>query len=71
LPEENQSMETLTIVFELQKETKNTFKYEERPPAGQPPRIGALYIQKWALAGGPPPGRLTARIEPAREISSK
>lgn len=37
--------------FVKEKETKNTVKYEEKPPAGQPPVIGSLYLQKWAANG--------------------
>jgi len=64
-------MEALAIAFELQKETKNTFKYEERPPAGQPPRIGALYIQKWAFGEDRPPARLTVRVDLPTEAPSR
>lgn len=38
-------------VFKWEKDTKNTAKFEEVPPAGQPPRIGSLYLQKWAANG--------------------
>ena len=34
--------------FKLEKETKGTFRYAEET-AGQPPKIGTLYVQKWAL----------------------
>jgi len=37
-----------TATFKREKETKNTVKFEEEPEPGQPPRIGSLYIQKWA-----------------------
>jgi len=37
--------------FVKEKETKNTIKFEEKPPAGQPPVIGSLYLQKWAVNG--------------------
>ena len=42
-------MPLFTVQMELEKETKNTIRYEERPEGGQPPRIGTLYIQKWAF----------------------
>ena len=35
--------------FELEKETKNTIRYAEKPEVGKPPVIGTIYIQKWAL----------------------
>ena len=51
------------IVFEHEKATKNTHKYAECPEPGQPPCIGALYVQKWALGSGSPPQRLTVTVE--------
>ncbi len=36
-----------TVTFEIEKETKNTVKYNEVPEAGQAPIIGTLYVQKW------------------------
>lgn len=41
-------------VFQYEKGTKNTYKYEEVPEPGQPPRVGSLYVQKWALGDNPP-----------------
>lgn len=41
------------VAFEFEKETKNTYKYGETPEAGEPPRIGSLYVQKWALPLAP------------------
>ncbi len=35
------------VKFKIEKETKNTVKYEEVPDEGQPPIIGTLYVQKW------------------------
>jgi len=57
--------ESFRLVFELEKETKNTFKFEERPESGQPPRIGSLYVQKWALGGDNPPHRIAVTLETA------
>jgi len=37
----------MRIVFEKEKETKNTIRYAEKPEAGKPPVVGTLYIQKW------------------------
>ncbi len=39
--------------FEVDKETKNTLRYSEKV-SGQPPAMGTLYIQKWALPENPP-----------------
>jgi hypothetical protein len=36
-----------TVKFAVEKETKNTVKYNEVPAEGQPPIIGTLYVQKW------------------------
>ena len=36
-----------TVKFVVEKETKNTVKYNEVPGEGQPPIIGTLYVQKW------------------------
>ena len=36
-----------TARFKVEKETKNTVKYNEVPAEGQPPIIGTLYVQKW------------------------
>jgi hypothetical protein len=61
MPDKSESV--VRMAFNLDKATKNTFKYEERPESGQPPRIGRLYVQKWAL-GDNPPSRLTVTLEP-------
>jgi hypothetical protein len=46
--------------FSKEKETKNTVKFEEKPPAGQPPVIGALYLQKWAVGKAE---KVTVKVE--------
>ena len=51
-----------SLLFEFEKATKNTCKYAEKPEAGQPPRIGSLYIQKWALGAGEPPRQLSVTV---------
>ena len=33
--------------FIFEKETKNTMRFTEQPPSGEPPIIGTLYVQKW------------------------
>ena len=43
----------LSAQFKLEKETKGTFRYAEET-TGQPPKIGTLYVQKWALPRLPP-----------------
>lgn len=45
-------METqFTARFTWEKDTKNTAKFKEVPDPGQPPKIGSLYVQKWAAGG--------------------
>lgn len=41
-------MNKTEVLFDLEKETKNTNKYNERARDGQAPIIGSLYVQKWA-----------------------
>ncbi len=52
----------LRASFELEKETKNTIRYTEKPEAGKPPSIGTIYIQKWALPE-PAPQSITVTVE--------
>jgi hypothetical protein len=47
------TMEKQELVFEEEKETKNTVRYAEKSE-GTPPVVGTIYVQKWALAGGIP-----------------
>ncbi len=37
------------LTFRYEKLTKNTIRFEEVPPSGQPPVVGVLYVQKWAI----------------------
>lgn len=43
----------LERVFEFDKETKNTIRYAEVAEE-QPPVIGTIYVQKWAVKGTTP-----------------
>ena len=54
-----------TLAFEIEKETKNTYRYAEVSEV-DPPMVGSLYILKECL-GTPPPKRLTVTIEAASE----
>jgi len=56
-------MQPITRTFKVEKETKNTIRYTEQPPDGQPPAVGTLYVQKWAV-GNPTPDTLTVAITP-------
>ena len=46
-------MESQTLTFTLERETKNTIRYQE-DANGKPPAIGTLYVQKWLLGDAPP-----------------
>ena len=39
----------MEIMFEFEKETKNTVKFDEATENGSDPIIGSLYVQKSAL----------------------
>ena len=41
-------MEALRVILRRAKETKNSVRYEESE-TGEPPVIGTLYVQKWAV----------------------
>ncbi len=55
----------IEATFEVEKETKNTIRYEEITE-GVPPKIKTLYIQKWAL-GKNPPKKIKITIEEVKE----
>ena len=40
-------MSSQVVKFEIEKETKNSVRYKEVPPAGEAPIVGSLYVQKW------------------------
>lgn len=56
-----------TLVFELERETKNTIRYREVSEV-DPPAVGTLYIQKQVL-GDSPPDRLIVIVQEAQEES--
>ena len=35
------------VIFEFEKQNKNSIRYKEVPEDGMPPVIGSIYIQKW------------------------
>jgi hypothetical protein len=39
--------QTKTVLFQREKETKNTVKFAEVQTQGQAPIVGTLYVQKW------------------------
>jgi hypothetical protein len=54
-------MEKQTLSFTVERETKNTVRYQEETD-GKPPAIGTLYVQKWLL-GDPAPRKLAVTID--------
>ncbi len=57
------TMEQQVISFTLERETKNTIRYQEETN-GNAPAIGTLYLQKWLL-GEMPPVRLQVTVSEA------
>ena len=46
-------MEPQTLRIAVERETKNTVRYQEQTD-GKPPAIGTLCVQKWLLGQSPP-----------------
>ena len=40
-------MSKTTLTFELEKQNKNSVRYQEVPKDGMPPILGSIYVQKW------------------------
>lgn len=40
-------MSKKVVLFEYEKETKNSVRYKEVPEEGSAPIVGTLYVQKW------------------------
>jgi hypothetical protein len=51
-----------TVTFKVEKETKNTVRYEEEI-GDTPPIIGTLYVQKWVLKTLGNPATLTLTLQ--------
>jgi len=57
-------MDKLELIFQVEKDTKNTRRYKEQADDG-PSVIGTLYVQQWALrklAGGSLPDRVRVTV---------
>jgi hypothetical protein len=54
-------VEPQTLIFTVERETKNTVRYQEQT-SGKPPAIGTLYVQKWLL-GESLPATLSVTIQ--------
>lgn len=48
---------TVKVVFEQEKETRNTVRFQEAA-SDEPPVIGTLYVQKFAVKRLGDPGRI-------------
>lgn len=54
----------LEVEFRREKETKNTIRFEEvESETGDPPVIGALYLQKWAVKRLGDPQKLKVTVD--------
>jgi hypothetical protein len=57
--------EALALLFERERETKSTWRYQEHGVAtDEPPVVGRLYVKKTALALLGNPERLQVTIKP-------
>ena len=52
----------LVLVFNKEKETKGTYRYQEVEVAERDTAVGSLYLKK-AVVGDPPPAQLRITIE--------
>ncbi len=52
--------ELMEATFTLEKETKNTYRFQEDESSG-PSRVGTIYVQKWSF--DTPPRRIKVSIE--------
>ena len=59
--------ESFRMVLQFEKATENAYTYEEVPESGQPPRIGSLYVQKWALGSEQPPRQIAVTLDASPE----
>lgn len=61
----------ITLVFEPERDTKNTWLFKEQPQGDLDPAMGSAYLQKWVLkAAGidkPGPIRVTIDLNPEEE----
>ena len=55
-------MKRLVLVFNKEKETKGTYRYQEVEVTERDTAVGSLYLKK-AVIGDPPPVKLQVTIE--------
>ncbi len=64
LKKERNATMAITIQLKKERETKNTVRFEEMENAeGNPPLVGILYVQKWALKRLGDPETLMLHLE--------
>ncbi|MHA1506370.1 MAG: hypothetical protein ACTSR0_04175 [Candidatus Asgardarchaeia archaeon] len=51
----------MEAVFELERETKNTYRFQELTQ-GKPPIIKTLYVQKWVFKNRPRKIKVTVEV---------
>lgn len=61
---EEHLLEIIEATFELEKDTKNTYRFQEVVEQGSPPKVKSIYIQKWAV-GSDPPEKIRVTVEEA------
>ena len=57
-------MDKLELTFQVEKDTKNTRRYQEEA-SDSPPIVGTLYVQQWVLrkrTGGDLPERVRVTV---------
>ena len=52
----------IEAVFEYERSTKNTHKFNEVSEPGKPPISGTVYFQKWIFAKTPMKIRVTVEV---------
>jgi hypothetical protein len=55
-------MEKVEAAFEFERATPNCVRFKEITEDGKPPKIGTLYVQKWAV-GKAVPTRIRVSVE--------
>lgn len=61
------TMDRHTVRMVMDKETKNTIRFEENTADGKPPVIGTLYVPKWVVGSQQ---AIDVTIEPAADSAT-
>jgi len=57
-------MESISVRFVKERETKNTIRFQEDHPETEPAKVGTVYVQKHALAQLGHPEEIEVKITP-------